>query len=600
MNTHMEQRGETLPALALFASLAIIGTAANQDALAMPIDGVPQIDYLGNYPSGDLRWARKLNGVTHDDGHWFITGAELLWKIPVGMDLQAPWFRYDPSQTLPPEVVLVGIPQELKDRGYDHFGDPDQVGGFLFMPMEGGEPAIAVFRASNLEYLGLKLVGVSEEQWTQTQSPWIAFNPLDRLLYTSDNFIGNDRPLYRYHLDLDRLAASCVTREGCEVEQSITSKDRWHIVEADGSPLSMRLGRYIQGGDFTPSGYLFLSNGKVNNIIYDDDPEDQRVGIHLVNPEGRIIADSNNPSNVCTQSGGAFSCGPRDPQGTFPFEFDPSADVAEEPEGLDWWDLDDGAAPGVRGQLHVLLLDNDLIDADGVYFKHYRVGGICLENCDRDGDGLSDVDELALGTDPTKPDTDGDGLSDGAEVNDYGTDPLKTDTDGDGLNDGEEVTFYLTDPLHPDSDQDGLSDGAEVLDHGTDPLNSDTDGDGLPDGLEVQLGLDPLSADSDGDGIPDGQDVEFIQTWLSSLPPELLRSAGAGSLQHLLANLNALESMVARGNLTGAAALLGNLRRQVDGCGLLPDANDTVRECGAQLATRALIDLLAQNLGIVP
>jgi hypothetical protein len=449
--------------------------------------------------------------------------AEALWKIPVGMDLQASFFR-NAFLPLPPEVRLVGIPQELKDRGYDHFGDPDEVGGFLFVPMEGGEPAIAVFRAANLEYLGLKLVGGSEGKWTQTQSPWIAFNPLDGLLYTSDNFIGNDRPLYRYQLDLARLTATCVNTEECEVEQSITSMDRWQIFEADGSPLSLRLGRYIQGGDFTPSGYLFLSNGKVNNIIFADDPEDRRVGIHLVNPEGRIIADSHNPSEVCT----LIVCGPRDPEGTFPFEFNPAADVAEEPEGLDWWDLDDDSAPGIRGQLHVLLLENDLIDADGVYFKHYRVGGICLENCDRDGDGLSDADELALGTDPTKSDTDGDGLSDGAEVNDYGTDPLKMDTDGDRLNDGEEVAGYGTDPLdpdsdqdglsdgaevldygtdplNPDSDQDGLSDGAEVLDHGTDPLNSDTDGDGLPDGLEVQLNLDPLSPDSDGTEFPTGR-----------------------------------------------------------------------------------------------
>lgn len=50
---------------------------------------------------------------------------------------------------------------------------------------------------------------------------------------------------------------------------------------------------------------------------------------------------------------------------------------------------------------------------------------------DTDGDGLSDLNEIRLGTDPEDSDTDGDGLSDGQEVLDLGTDPLLKDTDGD-------------------------------------------------------------------------------------------------------------------------------------------------------------------------
>ena len=68
---------------------------------------------------------------------------------------------------------------------------------------------------------------------------------------------------------------------------------------------------------------------------------------------------------------------------------------------------------------------------------------------DFDGDGLSDADEYALGTNPLNPDTDGDGLLDGVETNtgtyqspsDTGTDPLNSDTDSDGFNDGTEVFF---------------------------------------------------------------------------------------------------------------------------------------------------------------
>jgi hypothetical protein len=67
---------------------------------------------------------------------------------------------------------------------------------------------------------------------------------------------------------------------------------------------------------------------------------------------------------------------------------------------------------------------------------------------DTDGDGLSDEEEAAIGTDPTNPDTDGDGLSDGVEVA-LGTDPLDPDTDGDGIDDGTEV-LQMTDPLVAD------------------------------------------------------------------------------------------------------------------------------------------------------
>jgi hypothetical protein len=88
---------------------------------------------------------------------------------------------------------------------------------------------------------------------------------------------------------------------------------------------------------------------------------------------------------------------------------------------------------------------------------------------DDDGDGLSNQQELQLGTDPNNPDTDGDGLNDGAEVNQYGTNPKNKDTDGDTLSDGDEVNI-----------------------HGTSPTNPDTDGDGIPDGVEVAAGSNPL------------------------------------------------------------------------------------------------------------
>ena len=128
---------------------------------------------------------------------------------------------------------------------------------------------------------------------------------------------------------------------------------------------------------------------------------------------------------------------------------------------------------------------------------------------DSDGDGLSDDEEKAIGTDPLNPDTDGDGLSDGLERA-WGLDPLKDnvtgiitcnkflDEDADLLNECEEKVIG-TDPCVADTDGDGLSDFVEVM-SGTNPLVpedlTDTDRDGASNADEVMAHTDPLAADN--------------------------------------------------------------------------------------------------------
>ncbi len=163
------------------------------------------------------------------------------------------------------------------------------------------------------------------------------------------------------------------------------------------------------------------------------------------------------------------------------------------------------------------------------------------DDTDSDGDGLTDIDEAAIGTDPAQIDSDGDTLTDGQET-DLGTDPLVPDSDGDGLDDALEIGW--TDPASVDTDSDGLTDGGEVLDYMSDPLTADSDSDGLSDsgeistgtgllvtdsdmdglldGTESSIGLDPVSTDSDGDGVSDPQ---FIVS--SSYPEIQLQPAGS-------------------------------------------------------------------------
>jgi hypothetical protein len=87
-------------------------------------------------------------------------------------------------------------------------------------------------------------------------------------------------------------------------------------------------------------------------------------------------------------------------------------------------------------------------------------------------------------------DTDGDGLTDEQEAA-RGTDASVADTDGDGLTDGEEVSVQLSNPAIADSDGDGLTDGDEVRVWRTSPTTADTDADGYSDGQEVQNGFNP-------------------------------------------------------------------------------------------------------------
>ncbi|UYZ21808.1 S-layer homology domain-containing protein [Mesobacillus jeotgali] len=141
---------------------------------------------------------------------------------------------------------------------------------------------------------------------------------------------------------------------------------------------------------------------------------------------------------------------------------------------------------------------------------------------DSDKDGLPDHEEITLTTDPMKNDTDEDGLSDSYELKVLFSDPLKKDSNDNGTMDGEEDSDFDglsnlreyelgTNPLKEDTDLDGLTDPEEMAKK-TDSLIADTDQDGLLDGEEEPLGFDPLKKDTDGNGTPDGEEIIVHET----------------------------------------------------------------------------------------
>jgi hypothetical protein len=184
-----------------------------------------------------------------------------------------------------------------------------------------------------------------------------------------------------------------------------------------------------------------------------------------------------------------------------------------------------------------------------VHLEHKFQGDL---SADSDGDGLTNAQELAAGTDPTNADADGDGISDGAEVA-SGMSPFGNDSDFDGVSDGDEIANG-TDPLSGDSDGDGVPDGLENR-LGTDATDAndapgdadgngfvdaaekefnvgqdkvitvsagveikikatmvDSDNDGVTDIQEIKIGTNPHERDSDGDGIPDGAEINILKT----------------------------------------------------------------------------------------
>ena len=113
--------------------------------------------------------------------------------------------------------------------------------------------------------------------------------------------------------------------------------------------------------------------------------------------------------------------------------------------------------------------------------------GVDPDDYDTDNDGLSNYIEIYVtGTEPTLADSDEDSTLDSDE-----------DFDEDGLTNKQEIDLG-TDPSKADTDNDGLDDFTEVNSYSTDPINHDSDGDTLSDGDEILLGLNPLVQKTDG------------------------------------------------------------------------------------------------------
>lgn len=297
---------------------------------------------LGKYPDhGTPNWGDNktpTQGLAHDSDHWFIsttdTGRDLIsdalsiktgsdwviWRIPVSAPLDHD-FAADPIGDTH-SVRRANIPP-LDAIGATHPGDLDLYvyGGrsFLVVPMHSEVgPIIAIFDPRSLGYLDHAVVP------GQRDIGWCAVSPLGALVTSNDE---TDR-INGYSVDWGRLA-----REGKLVLGAGTS----HVLHDQFSAGALTLYN-MQGGEFSDDGrYLYLSTG----VAKTKKPTD---GLHVVDTE--TWTRVNRSCNLQRGIGCPFA-----------YSFDSGGTGPDEPEGLTVWDLDDGRAPGVSGQLHVLLFN---------------------------------------------------------------------------------------------------------------------------------------------------------------------------------------------------------------------------------------------------
>jgi hypothetical protein len=258
--------------------------------------------YLEDYPSTvETEWSDEAQGVAHDaeTSAWYVSSAQGIWRYP-GLENLAGGDH----------THRVGLPEGCK-----HFGDVDYQAGRLYVPVEGCNPPV-----NRLYVLDSDLNFIAWAEIAQESFPWVAVNPVDGLIYTSES---------TYPTTLNAYAA--------EFERG----DRLDPVNA--SELVLEHHR-IQGGAFSPTGQIYLVD------------DQGAAGVYGYQLEGADTALT---------------------------RFIPAADYSpgfpeyEELEGLTVWDLESPSDDfPTGGSIHMVVLDNDdsiLGGRDDAYMQHISI-----------------------------------------------------------------------------------------------------------------------------------------------------------------------------------------------------------------------------------
>jgi hypothetical protein len=289
-----------------------------------------------NHPNDmTARWNFKLQGVTHDDDHWYFSTEDAEKSTIANIGEDGALFKIPKSLNLTDvdrdAVYHVGYPPELLDAGYHHIGDLDyfRPGDMIVAAVEAGSvsvpPLVALFDR-DLHFHGKAQLS------HQIDAPWCAIEPRTGLLVSSEFNYSDPAPIRLQFYRLDRPDTASVKVEwvgGME------------LFDADGAAMPVQ---GVQGGAFSEHGHLYLA---VERSIDRSDGALRAAGIRAFDLlTGRLGLWHN-------------------------IDFKPEKNqlkMREELEGLTLWDLD-GQAPGINGQVHVPIQAN----GNTLFFRHWGV-----------------------------------------------------------------------------------------------------------------------------------------------------------------------------------------------------------------------------------
>jgi hypothetical protein len=342
---------------AILLTIAWVGLVFGLEAQQF---GEAAFNFVGYDPAGSITsWSQDGQGLAHDDNNWFITSRYALWKVPV-----TSYLHVNPDSA--PGVIHTNIDQIPQLAGYNHFGDPELFAtngvGYLFVPVVDycgvislsctpPPHAIAVFKGEDLSFVALQSLPANFNGRFVSGESWCAFSP-DGDLYVPNHgaYVGEPLTLTRFSCDFAALASG-------HRSPFLTPVSIVELFDEAGRPVDVDW-VHQQGGAISSKGsLLYVAAGM------EDEPRGTD-GIHVFS----LRSDGSG-----TIRGYRIR---RSTKGAQPFNYQFNNDSArEEPEGLTFWDLDDGRGLWKSGQLHAMVVAHpdvwDLSAHDAAMIEHY-------------------------------------------------------------------------------------------------------------------------------------------------------------------------------------------------------------------------------------